>query len=193
MSITISKIVESIELTTLSTPYGEIEIKKELNEKEANKFTTFDTIDEYEIYINEDANELVAIPINQIVDEDVTNQVNVFTIINNIKDSYPEIETISWAESDASIIIKGNNEILNNIKETYEDTPGLSPTLITPNVLFLEVVDSTIKLEDDNSLIDKLDDNSIKSVSTKVGMKLSGSETKDELKGILKGKLSNDK
>lgn len=193
MSITISKIVESIELTTLSTPYGEIEIKKELNEKEANKFTTFDTIDEYEIYINEDANELVAIPINQIVDEDVTNQVNVFTIINNIKDSYPEIETISWAESDASIIIKGNNEILNNIKETYEDTPGLNPTLITPNVLFLEVVDSTIKLEDDNSLIDKLDDNSIKSVLTKVGMKLSGSETKDELKGILKGKLSNDK
>ena len=39
-------------------------------------------------------------------------------------------------------------------------------------------------------LIDKLDDSAIKNVASKTGVKLSGTETKDQLKGIIKGAIA---
>ena len=69
--------------------------------------------------------------------------------------------------------------------------PEVKPEKATDNVLFLLVDDYNIELDEDDDLLNHLDDNTIKDIASKTGTKLSGSESKDELKGIIKGALNS--
>ena len=71
---------------------------------------------------------------------------------------------------------------------SFKDS-SLIATVFSPVLSINKLED--IKLEDNtDDLIDKLDDSAIKNVASKTGVKLSGTETKDQLKGIIKGAIA---
>ena len=208
MGIKISKIEQIEENKTITTPlYGAIDIVSKIDE---NEYTYFDTVDNYDLYINVNADKTVAIKSNDN-EENITNEsIDDKNIedTNDIKDEhyiddevsiikaklerkYPNLEKVEWAPAERAIIIKADNAVLQNIIQDYRDDIMFKPTLITDTVLFLDVIQDEIKLEEDTGdIIDKLDDSTIKSVLGKVGISTSGSENHDELQGMLKGVMS---
>ena len=182
---------------TLNTKYGNIQIVDELN---TNNYTKFDTVDDYDIYINLKGDNIIAYnkkTINESLDREqednieILNEDTIDQDINNIKNNY-NIDKVTYANSDNAIIIKGNKEELEKIFNEYKNKYNAS--MISDNLLFLEVsnniqLEENVELSDDD-ILNNLDDNTLRNLASKSSVKLSGQESKDELKGIIKSELS---
>ena len=182
---------------TLNTKYGNIQIVDELN---TNNYTKFDTIDDYDIYINLKGDNIIAYnkkTINESLDREqednieILNEDTINQDINDIENNY-NIDKATYATSDNAIIIKGNKEELEKIFNEYKNKYNAS--MISDNLLFLEV-SNNIQLEEDvelsdDDILNNLDDNTLKNLASKSNVKLSGQESKDELKGIIRGALN---
>lgn len=164
--------------------YGNIEITDSVDDD----YIGFDTIDGYELFINTEATDLKAVlPIKS---ESIQNEnLDIDDEIIAIKNNY-NIKFITFSESDQSIIVKGDKDELLKIKSNYEDNKFLNPVLMTDDILFLDIKDSDIKLED-NTALDKLSDQDMKNIIQKAGIKLAGTENRERLKGIMQGALSS--
>ena len=187
MGIKISKLETSkaiIDGDKLLTPlYGFVKISDSASENH----TLFDEFDGYDLFIDNNADEPIAV---KKEDVDASQDENVITsTINKISSNY-NVEKIEWMDSELSIMIKASKEIISQIIKDYENDSifKVNPTVDT--VLFLELKDKSLKLTEDGDVLDALDDNDLKSIASKTGVKLSGSENKDELKGIVKGSLN---
>ena len=187
MSIKIIK-NESVEDNVLMTDtYGQIHIVDSIN---TDEYASFDTFENYELFVNLDG-EIVAILLDKLKENN--NNLKYEKIINDISVKYDNLKLIKYDETENAIIIqvdKENINILDDIEKEYKNT--LQTERITAEVLFLTLADEEIQLED-NSPLDKLSDQDMKNVITKAGVKLSGSENKERLKGIMQGVLSTAK
>ena len=178
-----------------TTLYGDIE---KVNNIDYNKYTYFDSFEGYDLFINNDADTTVAIKSESLYENDETQDEkpkDVFKEIEKINSKYEFLDSVKYADSDKTIIIKavqGNDSVLDQIEKDYADNSDYKCNRITSSVLFLDLINADIQLEDDG-LLNHLDDNTIKDLASKTGTKLSGSESKDELKGIIKGALNNSK
>lgn len=173
----------------LTTLYGKIPV---VTSFDSNNYTYFDTIDGYNLFISNDANNTIAVKEELMLDEDIVSKESIDSIIAKLIEQYQlDTNTINWSDTDNAIIIKSEDkDVLNNIYNDYKDNKDYKPEFVTENVLFLNKIDG-IKLEDNtDDIIDKLDDASVKDVASKTGVKLSGNETKDQLKGIIKGAIA---
>lgn len=189
MAITLIKreSINSVDDPVLHTTlYGDIKKTNTINDDE---YTYFDSFEDYDLFVNVNGDTLAKKVEN--LQEDSLNYIE--KDIENIQNKY-NVETVKYDDTTPAIIIKvseNNTNILNRISNDYKDNKNYNIKLITPQVLFLEIKDVNIQLEDDD-LLNKLDDNSIKDLAKKTGATLSGSESKDELKGIIKGALSSN-
>lgn len=178
---------ESVEDNVLMTDtYGQIHIVDSIN---TDEYASFDTFENYELFVNLNG-EIVAILLDKLKENN--NNLKYEKIINDISVKYDNLKLIKYDETENAIIIqvdKENINILDDIEKEYKNT--LQTERITAEVLFLTLSDAEIQLEDNDTLLNTLDDNTIKDLAKKTGVKLSGSESKDELKGIIKGSLKN--
>lgn len=193
-NIKISKVESNKEILhdedSIITPlYGKIKV---VNSIDSDKYTYFDTIKGYNLFINNNADDTVAIK-EECLKEDVDNDDNPVTIlITNLVEKYNlDLNMVNWSDADNAIIIKSDDrKILNDIYNDYINNKEYEPEFVTEDVLFLNKT-GDIKLEDNtDDLIDKLDDGAVKNIASKTGVKLSGTETKDQLKGIIKGAIA---
>lgn len=213
MSITFKKINESDKIIKtdsyiLTPKYGKISIKDTVD---LSEFVYFDTVDGYDLFSSE-TGKTIAVPEGedsklmeaeelenneseqeeddskneQSPNDDITNIENEVKLIN---DKY-DVNKVEFANSDRAIIIQGNDDVLSDIYADYEANSTYKPILVTNTILFLELIDDSIQLEATGTdVVDKLDDQTLKNVLTKSGIKLTGSENKDTLKGMVKGAL----
>lgn len=193
-NIKISKVESNKEILhdedSIITPlYGKIKV---VNSIDPEEYTYFDTIKGYNLFINNNANDTVAIK-EECLKEDVDSDDNPVTIlITNLVEKYNlDLNMVNWSDADNAIIIKSDDrKILNDIYNDYINNKEYEPEFVTEDVLFLNKT-GDIKLEDNtDDLIDKLDDGAVKNIASKTGVKLSGTETKDQLKGIIKGAIA---
>ena len=193
-NIKISKIESNKEILhdedSIITPlYGKIKL---VNSIDPEEYTYFDTIKGYNLFINNNADDTVAIK-EECLKEDVDSDDNPVTIlITNLVEKYNlDLNMVNWSDADNAIIIKSDDrKILNDIYNDYINNKEYEPEFVTEDVLFLNKT-GDIKLEDNtDDLIDKLDDGAVKNIASKTGVKLSGTETKDQLKGIIKGAIA---
>ena len=193
-NIKISKVESNKEILhdedSIITPlYGKIKV---VNSIDPEEYTYFDTIKGYNLFINNNADDTVAIK-EECLKEDVDNDDNPITIlITNLVEKYNlDFNMVNWSDADNAIIIKSDDrKILNDIYNDYINNKEYEPEFVTEDVLFLNKT-GDIKLEDNtDDLIDKLDDGAVKNIASKTGVKLSGTETKDQLKGIIKGAIA---
>ena len=95
-------------------------------------------------------------------------------------------------DSENAIVVKADKDTILKIKTAYVDNDVFNPIQITSNVLFLELKNKEIELAElEEDALDKLSDQDMKNVITKAGIKLSGTENKERLKGIMQGVMSN--
>lgn len=193
-NIKISKVESNKEILhdedSIITPlYGKIKV---VNSIDPEEYTYFDTIKGYNLFINNNADDTVAIK-EECLKEDVNSDDNPVTIlITNLVEKYNlDLNMVNWSDADNAIIIKSDDrKILNDIYNDYINNKEYEPEFVTEDVLFLNKI-GDIKLEDNtDDLIDKLDDGAVKNIASKTGVKLSGTETKDQLKGIIKGAIA---
>lgn len=193
-NIKITKVESSNEILhdedSIITPlYGKIKIVKSINPDE---YTYFDSIKGYNLFINNNADDTVAIK-EECLTEDVETKDNpIASFITSLVEKYKlDFNMVNWSDADNATIIKSDDrKILNDIYNDYINSKDYEPEFVTDDVLFLNKI-GDIKLEDGtDDLIDKLDDGSVKSIASKTGVKLSGNETKDQLKGIIKGAIA---
>lgn len=193
-NIKISKVESNKEILhdedSIITPlYGKIKV---VNSIDSDEYTYFDTIKGYNLFINNNADDIVAIK-EECLKEDVDSDDNpVTTLITNLVEKYNlDLNMVNWSDADNAIIIKSDDrKILNDIYNDYINNKEYEPEFVTEDVLFLNKI-GDIKLEDNtDDLIDKLDDGAVKNIASKTGVKLSGTETKDQLKGIIKGAIA---
>lgn len=193
-NIKISKVESNKEILhdedSIITPlYGKIKV---VNSIDPEEYTYFDTIKGYNLFINNNADDTIAIK-EECLKEDVDSEDNPVTIlITNLVDKYNlDLNMVNWSDADNAIIIKSDDrKILNDIYNDYINNKEYEPEFVTEDVLFLNKT-GDIKLEDNtDDLIDKLDDGAVKNIASKTGVKLSGTETKDQLKGIIKGAIA---
>ena len=193
-NIKISKVESNKEILhdedSIITPlYGKIKV---VNSIDSDEYTYFDTVKGYNLFINNNADDIVAIK-EECLKEDVDSDNNPVTIlITNLVEKYNlDLNMVNWSDADNAIIIKSDDrKILNDIYNDYINNKEYEPEFVTEDVLFLNKT-GDIKLEDNtDDLIDKLDDGAVKNIASKTGVKLSGTETKDQLKGIIKGAIA---
>ena len=193
-NIKISKVESNKEILhdedSIITPlYGKIKV---VNSIDSDEYTYFDTVKGYNLFINNNADDIVAIK-EECLKEDVDSDNNPVTIlITNLVERYNlDLNMVNWSDADNAIIIKSDDrKILNDIYNDYINNKEYEPEFVTEDVLFLNKT-GDIKLEDNtDDLIDKLDDGAVKNIASKTGVKLSGTETKDQLKGIIKGAIA---
>lgn len=189
MAMEINKIVPDeiihAEDSILTPLYGQIKIADEID---LNKYTYFDTVDGYDLFVSETGDETFAVKAESLT-EDVDN---VETDTEKIKNNY-NVDIVKYDDTIPAIIIKvkeTDTEVLNTIEKDFENNTKYSVKRITPQVLFLEINDVDIQLED-NAAIDKLSDQDMKNVIQKTGIKLNGTENKERLKGIMQGVLAS--
>lgn len=207
MSISINKLSEnsSVKITkklinetskllkdgdSIITPlYGKIKV---VNNVDYDKFTYFDSIEGYDLFINNEADDTVAI---KTEDLDTSVETNIDTIIKNVIDEINTlygVDKIEWMDSENAIVVKADKDTILKIKTAYIDNDVFNPIQITSNVLFLELKNKEIELAElEEDALDKLSDQDMKNVITKAGIKLSGTENKERLKGIMQGVMSN--
>lgn len=192
MGIKLNKIItEEIihDDNSIITPlYGKIKVSDKVD---CNKYTYFDTVDDYDLFISETADDTVAI---KTENEEVHNENKIEKDMKMINDTY-DVDIVKYDDTSSNIIIKvleNKTDVLDKIENNFKDDKFYEVKRITPQVLFLEIVDVNIQLED-NSALDKLSDQDMKNVITKAGVKLSGTENKERLKGIMQGVLSSAK
>lgn len=193
MAINIKKLESDKIIQTdnsILTPlYGQIKIGQNVD---LSQYTYFDTIDGYDLFVNENGEDTIAIKAESISEDTNTNFID--TEIKNIQNKY-NVSTVKFDEGTSSIIVqakKDNESVIDEICKEYKNKPNYDVSRATNWAVFIGVPSIETKLEDDD-LLNKLDDQSIKSLASKTGTKLSGSESKDELKGIIKGALSKSK
>lgn len=187
MSIKITKKESSdvINNTIITPSYGTIKIVENIN---YNNYTHFDSINEYDLFINNNADNVIAIKSESLKENEFINNIN--NEINKVKDKY-KISNVEYLESDNAILIKNeDNQLLDKIGNDYKNDKNFYPTRITSNVLFLEPINNNMQLED-ASVLDKLSDQDMKNVINKAGIKLNGNENKERLKGIIQGALTS--
>lgn len=193
-NIKISKVESNKEIlhdedSIITSLYGKIKV---VNSIDPEEYTYFDTIKGYNLFINNNADDTVAIK-EECLKEDIDNDDNPITIlITNLVEKYNlDLNMVNWSDADNAIIIKSDDrKILNDIYNDYINNKEYEPEFVTEDVLFLNKT-GDIKLEDNtDDLIDKLDDGAVKNIASKTGVKLSGTETKDQLKGIIKGAIA---
>lgn len=192
MAIKINKtITENVILDddSILTPlYGKIKV---VNTIDYDKYSYFDTVDGYDLFISNTADNTLAVKVesNELKTIDKINK-----DVEKIKNNY-DVDIVKYDDTTSTIIIKvleNKTEILNHIENDFKEDNFYDIKKVTPQVLFLEVIDIDIQLED-NSPLDKLSDQDMKNVITKAGVKLSGTENKERLKGIMQGVLSTAK
>lgn len=193
-NIKITKVESSNEILHdedfIITPlYGKIKVVKSID---PNEYTYFDSIKGYNLFINNNADDTVAIKEESLTEDVETKDDPITSFITSLVEKYKlDFNMVNWSDADNAIIIKSDDrKILNDIYNDYINSKDYEPEFVTDDVLFLNKI-GDIKLEDGtDDLIDKLDDGSIKNVASKTGVKLSGNETKDQLKGIIKGAIA---
>lgn len=175
---------------SIITPlYGKIKVVSHINPDE---YTYFDTIKNYNLFIDNTGENVVAIKEESLKETSTLNKNPINTLITDLVERYKlNFNMVNWSDADNAIMIKSDDrKILNDIYNDYINNKEYEPEFVTEDVLFLNKT-GDIKLEDNtDDLIDKLDDNAIKNVASKTGVKLSGTETKDQLKGIIKGAIA---
>ena len=175
---------------SIITPlYGKIKVVSYINPDE---YTYFDTIKNYNLFIDNTGENVVAIKEESLKETSTLNKNPINTLITDLVERYKlNFNMVNWSDADNAIMIKSDDrKILNDIYNDYINNKEYEPEFITDDVLFLNKT-GDIKLEDNtDDLIDKLDDSAIKNVASKTGVKLSGTETKDQLKGIIKGAIA---
>ena len=175
---------------SIITPlYGKIKVVSYINPDE---YTYFDTIKNYNLFIDNTGENTVAIKEESLKETSTLNKNPINTLITDLVERYKlNFNMVNWSDADNAIMIKSDDrKILNNIYNDYINNKEYEPEFVTEDVLFLNKT-GDIKLEDNtDDLIDKLDDSAIKNVASKTGVKLSGTETKDQLKGIIKGAIA---
>lgn len=176
----------------IHTPlYGDIKKRFDITLKDVDstKVSYFDNVDGWSLFVDSEGNTFAVKEESKLTESITLNNIN--NEIKNIKSKY-SIEKIEWIEEgENSIMIKASSENIDKIYKDYKDNKDYKPEKATDNVLFLLVDDYNIELDEDDDLLNHLDDNTIKDIASKTGTKLSGSESKDELKGIIKGALNS--
>ncbi len=174
----------------LTPLYGKIKVIDNVNDN----YTYFDTVGGYDLFINNDADNTVAVKSESIKKDNLIDNT-----IEKLKNKYPDLERIEYINSengDNAIIIKAsetNNKILDEIKDEYAISTNFNPNKITSNVLFLEIKDVDISLKEETDVLDLLSDQDMKNVISKTGVKLKGDENKERLKGMIQGILTTSK
>ena len=175
---------------SIITPlYGKIKVVSHINPDE---YTYFDTIKNYNLFIDNTGENTVAIKEESLKETSTLNKNPINTLITDLVERYKlNFNMVNWSDADNAIMIKSDDrKILNDIYNDYINNKDYEPEFVTEDVLFLNKT-GDIKLEDNtDDLIDKLDDSAIKNVASKTGVKLSGTESKDQLKGIIKGAIA---
>jgi hypothetical protein len=131
----------------------------------------------------------------KVESEEISNTNELHKDIEFIQSNY-DVDLVKYDEVMSTIIVKvleDKTTVLDDIETKFKENKHYEIKRITPQVLFLELTDINIQLEDNNSPIDKLSDQDMKNVITKAGVKLSGTENKERLKGIMQGVLSTSK
>lgn len=174
---------------SIITPlYGKIKIANTVDDN----YVYFDTVDGYNLFVDIDGNNTIAIKEESTILE-TENADPIKEDIKKITDKYElNLNEVNWSNADNAIMIKSDNlDTLNIIYNDYINSKVYNPEFITNDVLFLNK-SGDIKLEDGtDDLLDKLNDGAVKEIASKSGVKLSGSESKDQLKGIIKGAIAN--
>ena len=188
MAITLIKreSINSVDDPVLHTTlYGDIKKTNTINNDE---YTYFDSFEDYDLFVNVNGDTLAKKVEN--LQEESLNYIE--KDIENIQNKY-DVETVKYDDTTPAIIIKvseNNTNILNQISNDYKNNKNYNIKLITPQVLFLELTQNEIQLED-NTALDKLSDQDMKNVIQKTGIKLNGTENKERLKGIMQGVLAS--
>lgn len=192
MAIKINKIIKEEIIQdddSILTPlYGKIKITDTID---CDNFSYFDTVDGYDLFVSNTADETLAIKSES---KETTNKNKVDLDIANIQNNY-DVDLVKFDDTNSAIIVKvleDNITVLDKLENDFKDDKYYEIKRVTPQVLFLEIVNVNIQLED-NSALDKLSDQDMKNVITKAGVKLTGSENKERLKGIMQGVLSSTK
>lgn len=173
-----------------TTLYGDINKKLDIsiNDVDPTKYSYFDTFDGWALFVDNEGNTFGVKEESAILESLTIDDIN--NEIENIKSKY-QIDKIEWVEEgENSIMIKASSENISKIFDDYKNNTNYKPEKATDNVLFLLVDDYNVELDEDDDLLNHLDDNTIKDIASKTGTKLSGSESKDELKGIIKGAIN---
>lgn len=188
MAMEINKIVSNNVIQngdSIITPlYGQIKVVDTID---YDKYTYFDSIDGYNLFVSETGDDTLAI--KEALTEDTNN---VDTDTEKIKNNY-NVDIVKYDDTIPAIIVKvkeTDTNVLDIIEKDFENNKNYAIKRITPQVLFLEVNDVDIQLED-NAAIDKLSDQDMKNVIQKTGIKLNGTENKERLKGIMQGVLAS--
>lgn len=191
MSIKINKLITEDVIhddDSILTPlYGKIKIA---NNIDLNKYTYFDTFDGYDLFVSETANDTLAVK----CESTDTSYNKVVQDIESIQSRY-DVDIVKFDDINSTIIVKvleDKTEVLDKIENEYANDATYEVKKITPQVLFLELVETTVKLEDDNPL-NKLDDVSVKKLATDLGADSEDTKNKDSAMGFIKGKLASNK
>lgn len=194
MAIRINKVCENDNKFIKTDLYGSIKIVENID---YNNYSCFDSYNEYNLFISQDANSLCAIK-NESTEETTNNdnisKPDISKDCELIEQKY-DVDKVKYDDTMNSIIVKVLEDKvseLDKIESDFKDNKFYEVKRITPQVLFLELKNVDIQLEDDNPL-DKISDQDMKNIITKAGVKLNGTENKDRLKGIMQGVLSTAK
>ena len=188
MAITLIKreSINSIDDPVLHTTlYGDIKKTNTINNDE---YTYFDSFEDYDLFVNVNGDTLAKKVEN--LQEDSLNYIE--KDIENIQNKY-DVETVKYDDTTPAIIIKvseNNIDVIQKIANDYKNNNHYKVNIITPQVIFLELTQNEIQLED-NTALDKLSDQDMKNVIQKTGIKLNGTENKERLKGIMQGVLAS--
>lgn len=190
MAITVNKrINEDIiqDDNSILTPlYGKIKIADKID---CNKYTYFDTVDDYDLFVSETTDDTLAVKSES---EETNNKNKINKDIQFIQSNY-EVDLIKYDDVNSTIIVKvleNQSNILDKLENEFKDDKFYEIKRITPQVLFLEIIDVNIQLEEDN-LLNKLSDDAVKKIATDLGANTDDTKNKDSAVGFIKGKLSN--
>lgn len=193
MAICINKVCESDNNFIETDLYGSIKIVENID---YNNYSCFDSYNGYNLFISQDANNLYAIKENteETTDKENISKPDISKDCELIEQKY-NVDKVKYDDTMNSIIVKVLEDKvseLDKIESDFKDNKFYEVKRITPQVLFLELKNVDIQLED-NSPLDKISDQDMKNIITKAGVRLNGTENRDRLKGIMQGVLSTAK
>ena len=149
MAISFSKhiIKENIHVDgdSIITPlYGKIKIA---NNVDCDKYTYFDTVDGYDLFVSQLADDTLAVKTES---DEVNNTDKIAKDIETINEKY-DVDIVKYDDTMSTVIIKvseNNIDVLDKIENEFKTDKFYEIKRVTPQVLFLEIVNIDIKLED---------------------------------------------
>ena len=190
MSIKFNKIISEKVIHTndfISTPmYGQIKVVENIN---SDEYTQFDSVDGYDLFISETAENTLAMKAES---EESSDTDKLAHDIETIQSNY-DVDIVKYDDTSSTIIIKvleNKTDVLDKIENNFKEDKTYEIKRITPQVLFLELTNINIQLEDDN-VLNKLNDDAVKKIATDLGADNNDTKNKDSAIGFIKGKLSN--